>query len=116
MSDSGKDLPETRLVRELYFNRTGLLFLLTVLLAMGMSALAAHTHGDASTFWLTLATGIAATSASAAFAVLLTTKQFDAFLRTTIAQSVEEHVSLAARQLLSIVPQRTSIYIPLTSY
>src|SRR5260370_26162353 len=112
MSDSGKDLPETRLVRELYFNRTGLLFLLTVLLAIGMYGLAVATHGDASTFWLTLATGIVATSAYAAFAVLLTTKQFDAFLRTTIEQSVEEHVSLATGQLLSIIRQQNSIYIP----
>jgi hypothetical protein len=116
MSDSVTDLPRVRLLRELYFNRTGLLFLLTVLLAIGMYALAAHTHGDASTFWLTLATGIVATSAYAAFTVLLTTKQFDAFLRTTIEQSVRNNIATATAELTNTVRQQNSAYVPVTSY
>ena len=116
MSDSVTDVPRARLLRELYFNRTGLVLLLTVLLAIGMYALAAHTRGDASTFWLTLATGIVATSAYAAFTVFLTTKQFDAFLRTTIEQSVRKNIASATDELLTTVRRHSSVYVPATSY
>ncbi len=116
MSESATDLPRARLLRELYFNRTGLLFLLTVLIAIGMYAIAAHTHGDASTFWLTLATGIVATSAYAAFTALLTAKQFDAFLRTTIEQSVRRDIASATDELISTVRQQNSTYLPVASY
>ena len=116
MSGSVTDLPKARLLRELYFNRTGLVLLLTILLAIGMYALAAHTRGDASTFWLSLATGIVATSAYAAFTVLLTTKQFDAFLRTTIEQSVRKDIANATDELLNTVRQHSSVHVPATSY
>jgi hypothetical protein len=116
MSDSVTDLPRARLLRELYFNRTGLVLLLTILLAIGMYVLAAHTRGDASTFWLTLATGIVATSAYAAFTVLLTTKQFDSFLRTTIEQSVRKNIESATDELLSTVRRHSSVHVPATSY
>jgi len=81
-----------------------------------MYALAAHTHGDASTFWLTLATGIVATSAYAAFAALLTTKQFDAFLRTAIEQSVRRNIAAVTDELVNTVRQQNSAYVPATSY
>jgi hypothetical protein len=116
MSDSVTERPRAHLLRELYFNRTGLVLLLTILLAIGMYVLAAHTRGNASTFWLTLATGIVATSAYAAFTVLLTTKQFDAFLRTTIEQSVRENIASATDELLNTVRRHSSVHVPATSY
>jgi hypothetical protein len=116
MADSTTDLPRIRLLRELYFNRTGVLLLLTILLTIGMYALAAHTHGNASAFWLTLATGIVATSAYAAIAVFLTTRQFDAFLQTTIEQSVRANISIATNELLSTIWQQNSTYLPTASY
>lgn len=60
-----------RLLRELYFNRTGLLFLITLLIAVGIFAISARTHGNANVFWLTLGTGMVAPSAYAAFSNFL---------------------------------------------
>jgi hypothetical protein len=92
MSDPLRDLSRTRLLRELYFSRNGFLFLLTILLSIGMYPLAARTHGNASSFWLTVATGIVVTSAYASIAVFFTTGRLDAFLRATIKQCVHDTI------------------------
>jgi hypothetical protein len=116
MSGSVTDLPRIRLLKELYFNRTGLLFLLTVLLAIAMYTAASNAHGDARSFWLTLATGIAATSVYAVFAALLTTEQFYTLLRATVEQSVRDNVSTAKDELLDTIRNQSVAYMPAASY
>jgi len=116
MSGSVTDLPRIRLLKQLYFNRAGLLFLLTVLLAIAMYAAASYTHGDARSFWVTLATGIAATSVYAVFAALLTTEQFYSLLRTTVEQSVRDNISAARDELLDTIRNQNAAYMPATSY
>lgn len=116
MSGSVMDLPRIRLLKDLYFNRAGLLFLLTVLLAIAMYTAASHTHGDARSFWLTLATGIAATSVYAVFAALLTTEQFYALLRATVEQSVRDNISAARDELLDTIRIQNVAYMPAASY
>jgi len=116
MSESATPSTRSRLLRELYVNRTGLLFLMTALAAVGLFAVAARTHGSASIFWMTLATGIVATAAYAAFSVLLTTRQFDSFLRTTIEQSVDEHIAHATEGILDTIRLQQRTYVPTSSY
>jgi hypothetical protein len=107
---------KAHLLRELYFNRTGLLLLLTILIAIGLFATSARTHGSASTFWLTLATGILATAGYAAISVFMTTRQFDNFLRTTIENSIEHHISTAASDLLGTIHRQQHAYVPIMTY
>lgn len=104
------------LVRELYFNRTGIALLLTILCAIGLFELAARTHGEANIFWLTLATGITATAVYASLSILLTTRQLDAFMRTTIQQSVDTQIAHATSELLATVRNQQTTYLPLASY
>jgi hypothetical protein len=92
------------------------LLLLIALLAVGLFALSARTHGSASVFWLTLATGMIATAVFSACSVLLTTQQFDNFLRGTIEQSVEQHLSAATQQLLAVIQDRRATFTPLETY
>jgi hypothetical protein len=81
-----------------------------------MYAIASHVHGDARSFWLTLATGLAATSAYTAFTVFFTAKQFDTFLRATIEQSVHDNISNVTNELLDIIRSQNSSYMPAASY
>ncbi len=116
MSESSSQSTNSGLLRDLYFNRTGLLFLITILTSVVLFAVSARTHGTASVFWLTLATGIVATAGYAAFSVFMTTKQFDNFLRTTIEGSVERNISTAAAELLNTIHRQQHAYIPLKTY
>jgi hypothetical protein len=102
MTTAPQGSSRSRLLRDLYFNRTGLLFLITVILAIGMYVLSARTHGNARAFWLTLATGLLATAAYAVFSVLITTRQFDSFLRTTIEQTILETVQEQQRSYVPV--------------
>lgn len=119
MSDPDPDPPKSRLLKDLYFNRTGLLLVLTILLSVGMYAVAAHTHGIASAFWLTLATGIVATAVFTAFNVLLTTNQFNVYLRDMIERSVRRIFAAFAAEVLAAIREirpQNSLHLPEASY
>ena len=71
MADDDRVSP-TQLLRELYFNRTGIVFLLMVLVPVLMLVASAKTHGSASQFWLALGTATIATTGYSFVQVLLT--------------------------------------------
>jgi hypothetical protein len=93
------------LLRELYFNRTGLLFLLMLLLSTGLLGASAKAHGSAASFLLTLGTSILATTGYSIVQVFLTTRQLDLFLRSSIQSSVSSQMSLLRSEVSSVVSQ-----------
>lgn len=116
MSSANETSSQSRLLRDLYYNRTGLLFLITILLAIGMYVLSGQTHGNASVFWLTLATGMVATAAYAAFSVFITTRQFDSFLRTTIKSTIDGQFSTVSTNILETIQKQQHSYVPVAYY
>jgi hypothetical protein len=68
-----------------------------------MLVLSTKVSGTASVFWLAVGTSLLATGAYSVLQVLLTTRQFDSFLRASIDQSIEENVGAGIATLLEIV-------------
>jgi hypothetical protein len=88
------------LLRDLYLNRTGVLFLLMAGLSIGVIAASARTRGSASQFWLALGTSMLATTVYAFVQVMLTTQQFDRFLRGSIQESIGRQLAESQRQFM----------------
>lgn len=111
MADDNRVSP-TQLLRELYFNRTGIVFLLMVLVSVLMLVASAKTHGSASQFWLALGTATIATTGYSFVQVLLTTRQFDRFLAGTIRADIRKEI---ARSTAEAIESRDR-YLPEVTY
>jgi hypothetical protein len=98
------------LLRELYLNRVGLLFLLMALVSVGMLYAAARTHGTSNQVWLALGTSILATTIYSFFQVLLTRHQLDRFLRSSIRGELAEGQEAIRRQIAAGESQLVSTY------
>jgi hypothetical protein len=94
-----------QLLRELYFNRTGVLFLFMAVLSILMIVESARTKGSVSQFWLGLGTATIATTGYSLVQILLTTRQFDRFLSNTIKADIQESMS-----------QIQAAYMPVATY
>lgn len=104
-SDDSPRWAVTGLLRELYFNRTGLLFLLMLLLSTGLLGASAGTHGSAASFLLALGTSILATTGYSIIQVFLTTRQLNRFLRSSIQSSVTSQMSLVKSEVSAVTSQ-----------
>ncbi|MGI8546157.1 MAG: hypothetical protein ACR2M1_02310 [Gemmatimonadaceae bacterium] len=102
----------TRLLLDLYLSRTGLVILLTALAAMAMILRATKTSGNESTFWLSLGSGILATAVYSTLSVILTTRQFDGFLRDSIGETIDARVASATESLLTTLERHNRRYLP----
>lgn len=105
----------TQLLRELYFNRTGIVFLLMVLVSVLMLVASAKTHGSASQFWLALGTATIATTGYSFVQVLLTTRQFDRFLAGTIQADIRKEIAKSAAEAMEFFRSRAR-YLPEVTY
>lgn len=98
-----------RLLRQLYFNRTGVLFLLMAIVSILMLIESARTKGNISQFWLALGAATVATTGYSFVQVLLTTRQFNNFLSDSIKIDIQQAV---ADTLLSLQDK----YLPVATY
>lgn len=89
-------------LRDLYMNRTGVLFLVMLLLSIAAIFEAAHSRGTASQFWLALGTSVLATTLYAFVQAMLTTQQFDRFIRGSIQDSIGRQLAESQRQFVPI--------------
>lgn len=105
-----------RLLRELYFNSSGLLFLLTVLFALAMLFVSQQVHGTAGQFWLAVGTSLIATTGYSFLQVLLTTRQFDRFLSETIQTTVREAIATSATQIARQDEDQRRRFSPISRY
>ena len=111
MADDDRVSP-TQLLRELYFNRTGIVFLLMLLVSVLMLVTSAKTHGSASQFWLALGTATIATTGYSFVQVLLTTRQFDRFLAGTIRADIKKEIARSTEEAM----ESRGRYLPVVTY
>jgi hypothetical protein len=105
-----------RLLRELYFNRTGIVFLMMVLISVLMLFASARTHGSVSQFWLAVGSATLATTGYSFVQVLLTTQQFNQLISNTIQTDVKNEISRSTDEALSIFRSSQSRYLPSGTY
>lgn len=106
----------TQLLRELYFNRTGIVFLLMVLLSVLMLIASAKTHGSISQFWLAVGSATIATTGYSFVQVLLTTGQFNRFLSGAIQADIKSEISRSTQEALEIFRPSRNRYLPTVTY
>ena len=105
-----------QLLRELYFNRTGIVFLLMVLVSVLMLVASAETRGSISQFWLALGSATLATTGYSFVQVLLTTRQFNQFISDTIKRDVRNEISRSTDEALNIFRSAQAWYLPSKTY
>jgi hypothetical protein len=94
-----------QLLRALYFNRTGVLFLFMAILSILVIVQSARTKGSVSQFWLGLGTATIATTGYSFVQILLTTRQFDSFLSNAIKADIQQSMG-----------QMQATYMPVATY
>ncbi|MEV0529919.1 hypothetical protein AB0I66_41580 [Streptomyces sp. NPDC050439] len=104
------------LLRELYFNRTGVLLLVMSLAAAGMYALSVRSTGRTEEFWIALATGVLGAAIFAFAQVALTTRQYERFLGTTVKDAVIAEIAKAGEELTRTYRSMQEQYVPTTQY
>lgn len=77
-----------QLVKEVYYNRSGILLLLAVLVAVGIGAYSLNTEGRASQVYLAIATSLFATTLFAFLQTSLTALRYEAVLQESVVQTV----------------------------
>lgn len=115
MADEHQRSP-ARLLRELYFNRTGIVFLMMVLISVLMLFASARTHGSVSQFWLAVGSATLATTGYSFVQVLLTTQQFNQLISNTIQTDVKNEISRSTDEALSIFRSSQTRYLPSGTY
>lgn len=105
-----------QLLRKLYFNRTGILFLLMALLSILMLLESARTKGSASNFWLALGASTAATTGYSFVQVMLTTRQFDEFLSDSIKTDIQKAVADSTDKAMELFRSLQGKYLPVATY
>ena len=115
MADEDSGSP-AQLLRELYFNRTGIVFLVMVLASVLMLIASAKTHGAPSQFWLALGTATIATTGYSFVQVLLTTRQFNRFLAGTIQADIKNEIARSTEAALEIFRSARNRYLPAATY
>lgn len=113
-AESTRDSP-TQLLRELYFNRTGIVFLLMTLFSVLVLIASAKTHGTASQFWLAIGSATIATTGYSSVQILLTTQQFNRFLSDTIKADVKTEISKSTDRVMKALRSNNK-YIPSETY
>ena len=108
--------PPPQLLRELYFNRTGIVFLLMALLSVLMLIASAKTHGSLSQFWLALGSATIATTGYSSVQVLLTTGQFNRFLSGAIQADIKSEIASGTKEALEIFRTSRNRYLPAVTY
>lgn len=115
MSDR-KRSPNVQLLRALYFNRTGILFLLMAIVSIGMILGSARTHGGVSQFWLGLGAATIATTCYSFVQVLLTTSQFNTFLTTAIETDIQQALARGTAEAMETFRRMQAKYLPVATY
>lgn len=108
--------PDVQLLRALYFNRTGILFLLMAIISIVMIIASARTTGTVSQFWLGLGAATIATTGYSFVQVLLTTSQFNTFLTTAIEADVQQAMARGTAEAMETFRALQATYLPIASY
>jgi hypothetical protein len=108
--------PDVQLLRALYFNRTGILFLLMAIASIVMIIVSARTRGAASQFWLGLGAATIATTGYSFIQVLLTTSQFNTFLTTTIEDQIQQAMAKGTAEAMETFRILQAKYLPVATY
>jgi hypothetical protein len=107
---------EVQLLRQLYFNRTGILFLLMALASIGMLAASSKTSGVAGQLWLALGSATLATTGYSFVQVLLTTRQFNDFLADAIKSDIRSAMTAASAESMEQFRALQTQYVPVATY
>ena len=106
----------TQLLRELYFSWTGIVFLIMALISVLMLIESARTHGTISQFWLAIGSAILASTLYSFVQTLLTTRQFNRFLSSTIQADIRKEITERADQAMEIFRSSRDRYLPARTY
>lgn len=106
----------TQLLRELYFSWTGIVFLLMALISVLMIVASARTHGTISQFWLAIGSAILASTIYSFVQTLLTTRQFNRFLSSTIQGDIRKEITKSADEAMEIFRSSRDRYLPGKTY
>jgi hypothetical protein len=112
----GKGSSTVQLLRELYFNRTGILFLFMAILSILMLIASTRTKGSASQFWLGLGAATIATTGYSFVQVLLTTRQFNMFLSNAIETDIQEAMAQGTAEAMETFRAVQAKYLPSATY
>jgi hypothetical protein len=108
--------PDVQLLRALYFNRTGILFLLMAIASILMIIVSSRTKGTAGQFWLGLGAATIATTGYSFVQVLLTTSQFNTFLSTAIEDEIQQAMARGTTEALETFRTLQAKYLPVSTY
>lgn len=90
---------DTTLLRDLYFNRTGIVLLLVFLISIGLIFVSTNTAGTAEAFWLSLGASLLATAVFAALNSFLATQQFERLIVKEIEETISDQMTHLAGEI-----------------